>query len=272
MTAAAWTEVEELVVPVDGRGPSVRALPVAVRLAERLDCTIRLIAAATEDSNRLEGWMHLIADQYVENRLVEIEVIDSHDPVAAIAQSASGSRLVCMATAGSLRPHQGHAGSVAEGVVRRVRKPVFLVGPHMAPRPPEHTSRVIIPVDGSPLSETALPVGADLAARLKVPAWVVSVVPATPGQPVSGRAAESAYVRDVAERIGANHGIDAEYEVLHGRDPAVAIVDFAGDDGTVVMTTHGRSGLSRLFAGSVTTAVVAHSHRAVLVWRPDEAE
>jgi nucleotide-binding universal stress UspA family protein len=60
--------------------------------------------------------------------------------------------------------------------------------------------------------------------------------------------------------------------VLHGDDPARAIVDFAGDDGTIVMTTHGRSGLNRLFAGSVTTGVVAHSQRAVFVWRPEVAE
>ena len=84
-------------------------------------------------------------------------------------------------------------------------------------------------------------------------------------------AAETAYVRDLASRIRKSHGIDAEFDVLHGDDPATAIVDFAGDDGTVVMSTHGRSGISRLFAGSVTTKVVADSKRAVLVWRPSEA-
>ena len=80
------------------------------------------------------------------------------------------------------------------------------------------------------------------------------------------------YLRRLAGQIRDSHAIDAEYEVLHRDNPAEAIVDFTGDDGTVVMTTHGRSGLSRLFGGSVATGVVAHSKRAVIVWHPADAD
>ena len=59
--------------------------------------------------------------------------------------------------------------------------------------------------------------------------------------------------------------------VLHGTDPVQAIVEFAADDGTVVMSTHGRTGLRRVFGGSVATGVVANSKRAVVVWRPQES-
>ena len=54
--------------------------------------------------------------------------------------------------------------------------------------------------------------------------------------------------------------------------PEDAIVDFVGDEGTCVMTTHGRSGLSRVVAGSVATGVVAKSKRAVVVYRPPAAQ
>ena len=37
-----------------------------------------------------------------------------------------------------------------------------------------------------------------------------------------------------------------------------------------VMSTHGRSGLRRVFAGSIAAEVVAHSQRPVAVLRPVE--
>ncbi len=82
---------------------------------------------------------------------------------------------------------------------------------------------------------------------------------------------EAGYVQRLAVQATAASGVDGQFEVLHRADPALAIVEFLGDGGIAVMTTHGRSGLSRLFAGSVTTAVVAHSHRPVLVWRHGDA-
>ena len=145
----------------------------------------------------------------------------------------------------------------------------------MEPHPGRPTQKVVVPVDGSELSEAALAVAGDLAAVLGVPAWIVTNVShkdvAEARSKMAGEfaAGESGHVWHLANDLKKRFGIDAEYEVLHEDDPAEAIVDFTGDDGTVVMTTHGRSGLSRLFGGSVATGVVAHSKRAVMVWRPD---
>lgn len=77
---------------------------------------------------------------------------------------------------------------------------------------------------------------------------------------------ESAYVRRLARHIGR----DAQWEVLHGSDPAASILDFAHPDGVVVMSTHGRTGLARLFAGSVAAEIVAGSARPVVVLRPPD--
>ena len=79
---------------------------------------------------------------------------------------------------------------------------------------------------------------------------------------------EGKYLRGVAERVTATGGIEVHHETIQSENVYPDIVDFIGDDGTAVMSTHGRSGLGRLFAGSVAAGVVAHSRRAVVVMRP----
>lgn len=274
MTKTPNTPVSELIVPLDGRDASVRAVPVAGRIATRLGLGVRLFGASGDDGPDMEAWMQSVAENHLAGKEVTVEVVDGGDPVTAIVTAAGAGGMVCMATAASLLPHQGHIGSVAEGVTREMERPVILVGPEMDVSPRANTTRLIVPVDGSPLSEAILPVAGDLAQALDVPAWVVTVV--SPSIESSSHMGVDAmtigvgYLRRLAGQLRDSHGIDAEYEVLHRDNPAEAIVDFTGDDGTVVMTTHGRSGLSRLFGGSVATGVVAHSQRAVIVWHPAE--
>jgi nucleotide-binding universal stress UspA family protein len=53
-------------------------------------------------------------------------------------------------------------------------------------------------------------------------------------------------------------------------DPAHAIVAYAAGEGIdlIAMTTHGRTGLPRLIAGSVASYVVQHAQVPVLLFRP----
>jgi len=276
MTETPSTAASELIVPLDGRDASVRAVPVAGRVAARLGLGVRLFAASDDDGSEMKAWMEEVATTHLSGSEVSIEVDGGDDPVAAIVMAAGEGGMVCMATAASLLPHQGHIGSVAEGVTREMQRPVILVGPEMVASPGENTTRLIVPVDGSPLSEAILPVAGDLAEALDVPAWLVTVV--SPSIDSSSHMGVDAitigvgYLRGLARQLRSSHDIDAEYEVLHRDNPAEAIVDFTGSDGTVVMTTHGRSGLSRLFGGSVATAVVARSQRAVIVWHPADGD
>ncbi len=271
----AFAEVTELVVPLDGSDSSVRSVPVAGSLAKRLGISIKLFSAAIE-IGRSRQWIQGVADRYLPDTDVAIDVSESPNPVDAIVEATGSTGLVCMATAASLRPHQGRVGSVAEGVIRRMGRPVALVGPEMQPHPGQRTQRVIVPVDGSDLSKSSLDVAADLASALDVPLWIVTVVSHKAEAATEAAVGdslllvESGYVARLAGDMSQLGGPQVEYEVLHGDDPAKAIIDFAQDDGTVVMSTHGRSGLSRLFGGSVATRVVAHSKRAVFVWRPEE--
>jgi nucleotide-binding universal stress UspA family protein len=74
-----------------------------------------------------------------------------------------------------------------------------------------------------------------------------------------------AYLERMAMNVKLN-GFEAEVEIREG-EPAQVIADLAVKFGVevIVMCTHGRSGLSRLFAGSVTSEVLNLTPCPVLV-------
>lgn len=276
MSERLISSMSEMLVPLDGREASLRSVPVAGRIAKRLGLPVRLFTVSDEPE-AAEAWLREQADRLLPG--VESKVGSaSGDPAEVIVAEAGEKGLVCMATAATLLPHQGHVGSVAEAVVRGVGRPVLILGPNVDLDPGRPTDRIVVPIDGSQLSERVLDVAADLAKALKVDLWVVSVIPpkveAKAGEELGAvpYGAESGYVRWIAKAMAEKYGISTGFEVLHLEHAAEAILDFTGQDGAVVMSTHGRSGLSRLFAGSVTHGVVAGSSRPVVVCRPLEAE
>lgn len=70
--------------------------------------------------------------------------------------------------------------------------------------------------------------------------------------------------------VGMYYGIIGEVHVIEDTDPARAICQAAERFGAEVIClgSHGRSGLSAVLMGSVAQAVMAQSHRPVLVVRP----
>jgi nucleotide-binding universal stress UspA family protein len=66
--------------------------------------------------------------------------------------------------------------------------------------------------------------------------------------------------------IAGQEGVKAEGLIIEGR-PYEVIVDTAREKGVdlIVMGSHGRTGLERLFMGSVTEKVVGHAGCSVLV-------
>jgi nucleotide-binding universal stress UspA family protein len=125
---------------------------------------------------------------------------------------------------------------------------------------------ILVPVDGSSLSEAALNLAIPLARLHDAELETITVVepPLAPGQasgaPVPERRLEGeergatiAYVENIERRLASMApGIPAKSTFREGA-VADAIIAHAkeGDHDLVVITTHGRSGLSRLWLGSV---------------------
>src|SRR5687767_14965195 len=127
-----------------------------------------------------------------------------------------------------------------------------------AREPMEPIRGVVVPLDGSDLSEAAIGPAAEVAAAARVAITLTTVVSA--GADVADR---EDYLAEVASRF-----VDtpAETQVLSGDDPGALIADLANERGALVsLGTHGRGRVSGAVLGTVAGGVVSRATGPVLV-------
>jgi nucleotide-binding universal stress UspA family protein len=139
-------------------------------------------------------------------------------------------------------------------------------------------AKIVVALDGSKLAEQVLPYVTQICSvtGAKV-VLMTSITPVTlwePSRLVAPLNGEEDAATDYLEGqrlLLANHGIDASIQIDLGR-PASRIVKFAADHGAdlIAMTTHGRSGIARLWLGSIATGVVHQSPLPILLVRSSE--
>lgn len=137
---------------------------------------------------------------------------------------------------------------------------------------------ILVPLDGSPLAETALgeaiqlsSAGATLVLLRAAEAPRVAVGDLVQAQVVAVREAQ-AYLDVIAERARAAGVADVETAVWYG--PAgESIVEGARTRSIdlIVMSSHGRSGLGRIIFGSVAETVMRGTTTPILLIRPNGA-
>ncbi|MFN8481607.1 MAG: universal stress protein [Anaerolineae bacterium] len=134
---------------------------------------------------------------------------------------------------------------------------------------------ILAPLDGSELSERALPTAIRLAQAvggrivLVRAAWAAGLNDDSLEAQLNAVGEAEGYLDAAARRV-ARHGVAVDAVVPYAR-PADAILletDLRRAD-LVVMTTHGRSGLGRWVYGSVAEALIARSRVPVWLMRPD---
>lgn len=112
---------------------------------------------------------------------------------------------------------------------------------------------ILVPLDGSRLSERAVPVAAWLARAYGLPVRLVHVL--EEGLEEEHARAETAFA-DYAKETAAREGIaDATASVATG-SPAHEILERSADAAFVVIATHGRGGFKAMVTGSVADKVV----------------
>jgi len=145
--------------------------------------------------------------------------------------------------------------------------------------------KILLPLDGSELAEKALPYAKVLAEKFAAELLVVRVVhpmhvlsdyygtAAYESFMTAEQKATEAYLHHIQERLA-----DAQFSVqtvpLHDLAVAEAIIDLACQEGIdlIVMSTHGRSGLSRWLYGSVATKVLQHAPCPIFLVKAMEAK
>jgi nucleotide-binding universal stress UspA family protein len=140
---------------------------------------------------------------------------------------------------------------------------------------------ILVPLDGSTFGEQALPLAVTLARRsgavLRLahahsPELVSSIVGlAAVDESLDGpsRESERAYLDGLAQRLATTWDLDVATELLEG-SPVAALREHATDTSAslIVMSTHGRGPMSRVWLGSVADALVRQVPMPVLAIRP----
>jgi len=144
--------------------------------------------------------------------------------------------------------------------------------------------RALVPLDGSMVAESILPFILEIAGPLDMEVALVRVLVPVPPMAVEGtrhvaiedaaklRAEAEEYLASIAADLRAK-GVSVTTAVRRG-EPVAEILAGARevDADLIAMTTHGRSGLSRLLFGSVAAAVLSHAEIPVFLMRQTAAQ
>ena len=160
----------------------------------------------------------------------------------------------------------------------------FFTGQYLLPyqrqaRPEDavRMARILVPLDGSTQSENALSVAQHLAAGFSAEIDLVAAIPSARGGRQAGKpplsdpqAPMEEYLSQIAESL--RPAIPQVDITVSTGEPSAVINRIATDSEAdlIVMTTHGRSEVERLFVSDVTERVARTSRIPVLVIRPSE--
>jgi nucleotide-binding universal stress UspA family protein len=273
----------QILVPLDGSELAERSLPCAQQLAVLTGATLHLVRVT--DLPQSIYWSpvpaYILPSTYddllaaeakestayldaVRERLqaATLQVRTLHLTGRAAATLLDYERdahidLVVMASHGRSGLARFALGSVADQLLHHGSAPLLLV---RAFGTPATLQRIVVPLDGSPLAEAALPAARVLQGSVVREVALVRVIDAEVQRPEAER-----YLAEVCRRLQ-HEQVTCLQQVTLG-DPAQIIIDVAGTDKTIVMATHGRSGLTRWALGSVADRVARHAETAVLLLR-----
>ena len=288
------TTFQSILVPVDGSTLAEAAVPYALAVAERARSKVQFVFVY-QDSFNLEpvelAWQYLLRlTARARERLGDsVSSALLHGTVAAtlVKQARKiGADLVIMTTHGRGGVERAWLGSVTDQLIRRIGIPVLVVRPGEGAAAPEfEPTEILIPLDGSPLAETALQPAAALARLWDAQVTLVQIVYRVPIAGAEGMAAaqnfdqeltvmtrESAeeYVRDAADRLRSSDVKASGMALIGTGSPAHQLRELAapGVVSLIAMATHGRGGIRRFILGSVTDKLVRTAEVPVLVVPP----
>jgi len=267
---------QRIIVPIDGSPQSWSAAKVGAIIAGACAADMELVSVVFEptDADRVVSEMRsgldFLSDIPVEPSATAVSADRSADEtvgaaLARHAESVSGSMIV-MSSTGRGRS-AAVLGSVADDVLRAMLGPIIVVGPEVDEFE-SFTGDIVVPVDGSEFSETSLPLAASWGIAFGATPWIVEVL--TEPVPAGLDVFETSYPSRLAQELRSMSHHDVEFDVLHGPAAARAITDYAlhNEVSLIVMSTHGRSGLSRFSVGSTSAAVVRSAKCPVVLHRP----
>lgn len=314
--APASASFARLLVPLDGSELAEEALPVAIALAQRAGTSGTILLAQIR---RITPILYSVGNQF-DVRPENLSESDAYLAEMGEASLAQGVPAEVLKTQGDAalgivdlaEEHYAdlillvtHAreglsrlvhGSVTERVLHAAKMPVLLLKhgePSSRVFAPGQSPHLLVPLDGSALAESVLPLASALARLVGAPVTLVRSLDMSDltlterGRAGAATAAISAsipaerqeaeqYLEQIQHRLQVQ-GLAATSLVTEGgaaQDIAAQAktLEEAGQAVLIVLATHGRSGLGRWLYGSVAGAVLHLADVPLLVLRPTSRE
>jgi nucleotide-binding universal stress UspA family protein len=284
---------QRILVPLDGSVTAEHALSYAADLARQHSAEVLLVymeyppSPGSEDdalfggagSSQLQAHLdRLRAQLNTASVRAQHQTLVSRTPSETLLKLIRSERvnLIVMSTQGRTNMLRWLFGSNLEKALSSIPVPVMMVRPAVY--------KIVVPLDGSRWSESAIHRATDIAREhsaelilLHVYKSPVSDYTAQLALAGHGEIADQGYdqMRDqlvsLRNRLR-QEGLHAREQMVRSNSPAQAICDFVETEDNVsmiVMSTHGRTGLSRWLVGSVAQKVLKNARCPVTLVYPD---
>jgi nucleotide-binding universal stress UspA family protein len=297
----------KIIIPLDGSKTAEHVLPYARSLADKLEIPVELLSivdiaelvthlpaehvrnvdAMLEEGSRLSlEYLRGVATSFPGTVVnCSIERGRAEDVIIQKGETDTAA-LIAMATHGRSGINRWLLGSIAEKVLRGTANPLLLIRALEREKTVGEAvlKSIVVPLDGSDLAASVLPMVAGLAKKLNL---AVVLFRAYNLPPSAYAGVDGYYVPDLdklipelreeaqdylekksaeLKRLGVQEVVCEVKEGLSA-DQIIKIAR-AIPDNLVAMCSHGRSGVKRWALGSVTETVVRHCGDPVLVIRP----
>lgn len=296
---------KRMLVPMDGSNVSEIVFEYATALARRLNLDLLFLHVCEPEEAEFVPMHRAYVNQIAANASLEFGVIKKKTlpeavdktprargelvigyPYEEILRLANERKvdLILMATHGHSGIGSRGMGNVAHKILGASKVPLWFV-PATIPGEIVHnewpTTRFLVPLDGSPLAELALP-HVEAVAKQRgielVDVVLFRVCESVPGKQKPNTSENTAnqqhecreYLRRVAKRLQ-EAGLKVQSETVIG-NPSDEIIDYTQRHpfNLVIMSTHGQSGQTRLACGNVADKVLRGISSPILLIRPNQ--
>ncbi len=277
---------KDILVPLDGSKLAERALLPAVSITKALSGKLTLLrvvpqfALLAADPTLYEEMNRMGEEESLSYLRSKVDELDLDFPVEVVGESGHpadviiryaethGIDLIMMSSHGRSGINRWVYGSVAERVLRRGPCTTAIINAR-ADIPSRDNKKILIPLDGSELAERALKPGRRLASAIAAELHLLRVTS------TAHQILETNSMKPVFDGIEADELKEAE-SYLHELESDISdpktvkiveiekgsvaenIVDYAAENeiDMIIMSSHGRTGLSRWVYGSVAEKVL----------------
>jgi nucleotide-binding universal stress UspA family protein len=286
---------KKILVPLDGSELSEKALPYAKTIAKLKNSTLILFAVSltifVDRRDRLfASYLEAKAKELNAEGIKTTTTTSYGDVAEEIVKYANNNKidLIVMATHGYSGAKKWMFGSITQKVLYGTRIPILLVK-SKSPEVSAEFNRILVPVDGSPFSESTFPYVVELAKNTKKEILLLHIceppiVPSYGSRPINQTWKK--YRDDMwgeVEKLSTNYlkkttaalkkkGVKVKSRVLKAQTGAVAqnILQISKEENIdlIIISTQGRTGVNDWVYGSVANRVTEEFPKLVLTIRP----